>query len=132
MLQDPIEAYSMRLNRNYEQNNARKAEEDTSIDPSMYDGVNVQDPTDEEDNPNDDVDIGQAPVPADDVDIGQAPIPADDVDIGQAPIPVDDKDSYKRLQKKRKYTTTRTYDLRGLEKMKRNRAKWFNDEPYDY
>ena len=100
LLQDPIEAYSMRINRNIKQNNARKTEEDTSIDPSMY---------------ADDGDIGQPPIPADE-DIGQAPYPAPipaDEDVGHAPVHDDDNDAFKRLQKKRKYTATRTDDLTG-------------------
>ena len=41
-----------------------------------------------------------------------------------------DNDAFRRLQEKRKYTTTHPDAISGLQKMKKNRAKWFKDEPF--
>ena len=41
-----------------------------------------------------------------------------------------DDDAFRRLQEKRKYTATNPDAFSKLEKMKKNHAKWFKDEPY--
>ena len=39
-------------------------------------------------------------------------------------------DAFLRLQEKRKYTYTLPDAFSSLQTMKKNRAKWFKDEPY--
>ena len=49
-------------------------------------------------------------------------------DVGEGPTHTD---TNPRLLKERKYTTKNTDGFMKLKKMKKERAKWFIDEPYD-